>query len=65
MKKGFDHIRHFKGSVLDFKTYFDVLASETSGKPENTNATDTPVYQSFGGVHPVRGARKSPHWDKS
>ena len=50
-------IRHFKGSVADFKNYFDQRAGE------NTNAFGTPDYQGFNDVHPTRGANKSPHWD--
>lgn len=50
-------IRHFKGSVADFKNYFDQRAGE------NTNAFGTPDYQGFNNVHATRGANKSPHWD--
>ena len=50
-------IRHFKGSVADFKNYFDQRAGE------NTNAFGTPDYQGFNDVHPTRGANKSSHWD--
>ena len=54
-----DSIRHYRGSVSQFKQMFDDLAGE------NTNAYDTPEYQGFDGVHPVRGAKKSPHWDET
>lgn len=49
-------IRHFKGSVADFKNYFDQRAGE------NTNAFGTPDYQGFNNVHPTRGPKASPHW---
>jgi hypothetical protein len=49
-------IRHFKGSVADFKNYFDQRAGE------NTNAFGTPDYQGFNDVHPTRGPKASPHW---
>jgi hypothetical protein len=58
-KKDANSIRHFKGSVKQFKQMFDDLAD---GK--NTNAYDTPAYQGFDEVHPVRGEVKSPHWDE-
>jgi hypothetical protein len=51
-------IRHFKGSVGQFKQMFDDLANG-----ENTNAYDSPEYQGFE-VHPTRGANKSPHWEE-
>ena len=51
-----EKIRHFKGSVKDFKSFFD----EKAGK--NTNAFDTPEYQGFNKVHPTRGENESPHW---
>ena len=53
-------IRHYKGSVAQFKQMFDDLAD---GK--NTNAYDTPEYQGYDGVHPVRGEIKSPHWEET
>jgi len=53
------HIRFFKGSVKDFKQMFDDLAGQ------NTNAYDTPEYQGFNDVHPVRGDNKSKHWESS
>lgn len=52
-------IRHYKGTVADFKSYWDEMAGK------NTNAYDTPEYQSFDNVHPVRGAKQSPHWKTS
>lgn len=52
-------IRHFKGSVTDFKNYFDQRAGE------NTNAFGTPGYQGFNNVHPTRGDNQSPHWKTS
>ena len=56
-EKDQDSIRHYKGSVSQFKQMFDDLAGG-----ENTNAYDTPEYQGFDKVHPVRGEKKSPHW---
>lgn len=52
-------IRHFKGSVKDFKDYFDKRAGK------NTNAFGTPNYQGFNNIHPTRGSNKSPHWDNT
>jgi hypothetical protein len=52
-------IRHFKGTVADFKSYWDEMAGK------NTNAFGSPEYQGFGGVHPIRGATKSLHWETS
>jgi hypothetical protein len=51
-----DSIRHFKGSVGQFKQMFDDLAGE------DTNANNSPAYQGFE-VHPTRGETKSPHWE--
>ena len=53
-----DSIRHFKGSVGQFKQMFDDLANG-----ENTNAYDSPAYQGFD-VHPTRGETDSPHWEE-
>ena len=55
--KDLNKIRHFKGSVSDFKNYFDQRAGE------NTNAFNTPDYQGFNNVHPTRGKTESPHWN--
>lgn len=52
-------IRYFKGSVLDFKNFWD----QKAGK--NTNSFDTPPYQGFNNVHPTRGKTESPHWKDS
>lgn len=52
-------IRHYKGTVKDFKNFWDEMAGQ------DTNATGTPVYQDFGGVHPARGASDSEHWKTS
>ena len=52
-------IRHYKGTVADFKSYWDEMAGK------NTNAYDTPEYQGFDGVHPTRGSKQSPHWKTS
>lgn len=60
-----DKIRHFKGSLMDFKSFFDKKAEETLGKKVDTNAYDTPVYNGFNGVHPVRGVSESPHWKEA
>jgi len=49
-------IRHFKGTVKDFKNYWDEMAGT------ETNAFGTPEYQSFNDVHPTRGANDSKHW---
>jgi len=51
-----ERIRYYKGTVADFKTYWDDLAGQ------NTNAFDTPAYQGFGDVHPTRRDKQSPHW---
>jgi len=58
--KDLDAIRHYKGSVGQFKQMFDDLAG---GK--DTNAYGSPAYQGFDNVHPTRGASKSPQWNKS
>jgi len=52
-------IRHYKGTVADFKSYWDEMAGK------NTNAYDTPEYQGFDDVHPTRGSKQSPHWKTS
>jgi len=52
-------IRHYKGTVKDFKNYWDEMAGQ------DTNASGTPAYQDFGGVHPTRGANDSEHWKTS
>ncbi len=52
-------IRHYKGTVKQFKQMFDDLAD---GK--DTNAYDSPVRQGYD-VHPTRDDdNKSPHWDE-
>jgi hypothetical protein len=51
-------IRHYKGTIADFKSYWDEMAGK------NTNAYDTPEYQGFK-VYPTRGANQSPHWKTS
>ena len=52
-------IRHYKGTVKQFKDMFDDLAG---GK--DTNAYNSPVRQGFD-VHPTRETDiTSPHWDK-
>mgnify|MGYP003632159966 FL=1 len=56
--KDLDAIRHYKGSVGQFKQMFDDLAG---GK--DTNAYGSPAYQGFDNVHPTRGEGKSPHWN--
>jgi hypothetical protein len=48
-------IRHYKGTVADFKSYWDEKAGT------NTNAFNTPAYQDFNNVHPTRGSQQSPH----
>ena len=58
VRKDQDTIRHFKGTVKQFKDMFDDLADG-----EDTNAYDSPVRQGFG-VHPTRDKDStSPHWD--
>lgn len=62
MNNDLEKIRHYQGTITDFKNFFDQKASETTGKPENTNAYDTPAYQGFDNVHSTRGSKESPHW---
>jgi len=58
-RKDQNTIRHFKGTVKQFKDMFDDLADG-----EDTNAYDSPVRQGFD-VHPTRDKdNTSPHWDK-
>ncbi len=64
-RKDLKNIRYYKGTVSDFKNFFDEKAKETTGKDEDTNAYGTPAYQGFNDVHPTRGANKSPHWETS
>tara|TARA_Y100000389_G_C17301008_1_gene432983 strand:- start:170 stop:595 length:426 start_codon:yes stop_codon:yes gene_type:complete len=52
-------IRHYKGTVKDFKNYWDEMAGT------DTNAFGTPEYQGFNDVHPTRGANDSEHWKTS
>ena len=52
-------IRHYKGTVKDFKNYWDEMAGT------ETNAFGTPEYQGFNDVHPTRGANDSKHWETS
>ena len=52
-------IRHYKGTVKDFKNYWDEMAGV------ETNAFGTPEYQGFNNVHPTRGANDSDHWKTS
>ena len=57
-KKDQNTIRHFKGTVGQFKQMFDDLAD---GK--DTNAYNSPVRQGYG-VFPTRDKNtKSPHWN--
>lgn len=58
-RKDLNKIRHFKGTVADFKSYWDEMAGG------NTNAFGTPEYQSFDNIHPTRGAKQSPQWKES
>ena len=59
VRKDQDDIRHFTGSVKQFKDMFDDLAD---GK--DTNAYDSPVRQGFD-IHPTREEGiDSPHWDE-
>jgi len=52
-------IRHYKGTVKDFKNYWDEMAGQ------DTNAMGTPAYQDFNGVHPAGEPRQSEHWKTS
>ena len=57
--KDINAIRHYKGTIKQFKDMFDDLAG---GK--DTNAYDSPVRQGFD-VHPTRdGDVISPHWEE-
>lgn len=56
-REDLNKIRHFKGTVSDFKTFWDEMAGS------DTNAFNTPEYQGFDDVHPTRGAASSPHWE--
>lgn len=58
-REDLNKIRHFKGTVKDFKNYWDEVAGV------ETNAFGTPEYQGFNDVHPTRGANQSPHWKTS
>ena len=58
-RKDLNKIRHYKGTIADFKSYWDEMAGK------NTNAYDTPEYQGFDDVHPTRGPKQSPHWKTS
>ncbi len=52
-------IRHYKGTLKQFKDMFDDLADG-----EDTNAYDSPIRQGYD-IYPTRdGDVKSPHWDK-
>jgi hypothetical protein len=51
-----EKIRHYKGSVKNFKSFWDTQAGL------NTNAYNTPEYQGYD-VYPTRGEVKSPHWE--
>ena len=52
-------IRHYKGTVKDFKNYWDEMAGT------ETNAFGTQEYQGFNDVHPTRGEGDSEHWKTS
>ena len=58
-REDLNKIRHFKGSVADFKNFWDEMAGQ------NTNSYETPEYQGFNKVHPTRGEGKSEHWKTS
>ena len=59
VRKDQNDIRHFAGSVKQFKDMFDDLADG-----EDTNAYDSPVRQGYD-IHPTREEDiDSPHWDK-
>lgn len=66
MGKDLEAIRHYKGTVADFKNFFDQKAAQTAAEDKaNTNAFGTPAYQGFNDVHPTRGANQSDHWEES
>ena len=57
-RKDQDTIRHYRGSVKQFKQMFDDLAD---GK--DTNAYNSPVRQGYD-IHPTRNPDiTSPHWE--
>ena len=58
-REDLNKIRHYKGTVKDFKNYWDEMAGT------ETNAFGTPEYQGFNDVHPTRGANDSEHWKTS
>lgn len=58
-REDLEKIRYYKGTVKDFKNFWDEMAGE------NTNAYNTPAYQGFNEVHPTRGDNQSPHWETS
>lgn len=58
-REDLNKIRHYKGTVADFKSYWDEMAGK------NTNAFNTPEYQGFNKIHPTRGSHQSPHWKTS
>jgi len=58
-REDLSRIRHYKGTVKDFKNYWDEMAGV------ETNAFGTPEYQGFNDVHPTRGDNQSPHWKTS
>ena len=58
-REDLNKIRHYKGTVKDFKNYWDEMAGT------ETNAFGTPEYQGFNDVHPTRGANDSEHWETS
>lgn len=55
-KEDLEKIRHYIGTVDDFKNFWDQQAGS------DTNAYGTPDRQGYGGVHPTRDQVKSPHW---
>ena len=50
-----DRIRHYVGTVKDFKSFWDEQAGG------DTNAFGTPAKQGFG-IHPTRDDVDSEHW---
>ena len=58
-REDLNKIRHFKGSVADFKNFWDEMAGK------DTNSYGTPEYQGFNDVHPARGEGDSEHWKTS
>lgn len=55
-KERLEKIRHFTGTIDDFKSFWDKQAAA------DTNQYGTPARQGYGDVHPTRNEVDSPHW---